>query len=328
MKNFKVNSIFYLPLIFSVLIGYCYLALLGCGVKSNSFYFPALGLNDGRIIILNSITTPVQHTAAMYTLDGEFISVIADTSSDGQAVRGLALFDGANVVVSTDGPDQLNLLNIYTGALTLYASNLQFTGNIYGVWRGIEGTYYAAESNTVEKFVNTQRIPVSGATPYVTTPITTGSETCTIATARGITITVAGHLVVASNGNDDINIYDISGESSATCFEAYQGFGAAVNPIDVYGHSNGNIYITGNGDDTIYEATDENPMVPSSIFNNLGIIDNPIAIAELPNGNLIVASDIHDAIVEITTTGTVVNASFIKDAFTNSVQDIIIIPPQ
>lgn len=298
--------------------------IISCSEDSEGFFFGALGLNEGRILVVNGLAAPVQYTITMYDLTGKYLGLISDTSNQNAALRGLAYYDGLHVIVSQDGPDQLSLLNLFSGELTEFATNALFAGNVYDVRGDGAGSYYVAETNTVEKFYNGARIPVSGATPYVNT--TLGS--CVISTARGVTMTNNGRLVVVSNANDDVLVYDVTGASSATCYTAYTGFAGTVNPIDAVGHSNGNIYITGNGSNIVYESPDANPLVPVQIFSNVGILSAPSAIAELPNGNLIVAGDTNDTIVEITTTGTVVNASFIRNAFSSSVFDILVIPPQ
>lgn len=296
----------------------------GCSADSDGFYFGALGLNEGRILVVNSQAAPAQYTVTMYSLTGEFLGVVADTSKDNVIIRGLANYNGLKLMMAQDTPDQLSLLDLFSGEITNFGVNVQLNGNIFDVAAGGNDRFYVTEGNTIEMFEGSQRIPVSGATPYVNTTL----ATCVLNVPQGLSMTTNGRLVAVSNGNDRVNVYTVTGASTAACFTGYAGFAGTVNPLDAVGHSNGNIYITGNGSDIIYSSPDTNPLVPTQIFLNTGIIDNPTAIAEMPNGNLIVASDVTDSIVEITTTGAVVKTALIKDGFTSNVIDILVIPPQ
>jgi len=299
-------------------------SFLGCSAESDGFFFGALGLNEGRILVVNSQATPFQQTITMYDPSGKFLGVVADTSAENITLRGLSNWNGLSVIVAQETPDQLSLLNLFSGEMSVYVQNVQLTGNIFDVVADRSGNSFVVESNTIERFSNDQRIPAAGATPYIATTI----GACTINTARGLALTANNRLLVVSEGNDRLMLYGLAGASSATCFTSYNSFVASVNPSDAIAHSDGNLYIVGNGSDIVYSSPEAAVMNPAQIFLNLGVVDSPTAIAELPNGNLIVASDVHDSIVEITTSGTLVNANFIKNAFTSNVVEILVIPPQ
>jgi streptogramin lyase len=104
-----------------------------------------------------------------------------------------------------------------------------------------------------------------------------------------------------------------------------------VAPTPVAIHPDGNVYFGGQTNHVIYSlpADFDGVVAAQTVFPaNTAVINNPAAIAVLPNGNLIVASDATDSIAQITRAGDVVNANFIKDAFTSTITAILVIPPQ
>ena len=286
---------------------------------SDTFFYGALGLGEGRILVANSVATPPAHTVSMYTLSGEYLGVVSDTSQAGKLIRGLAPLDAFNIVMATDTPDELVSLNLLSGQLLPYAQNGLFTGNIFQVVRQSEGVYLAIESNNIEKFVNGQRTPAIG-NAYIATPL----GGCTINVARGLAINQAGELLVTSFTGGSILRYDISG-SVATCLQSRASVGG--QPLPIVSHPNGNAYFGAQTTDLIYEVDEALAGTPTAITVAGPDINNPSAMAVLPNGNLLVASDGTDAISEIDTSGNIVNALFIENAFTTSVVDIFIIQP-
>ncbi|MCB0349991.1 MAG: hypothetical protein KDD38_02335 [Bdellovibrionales bacterium] len=310
----------YVSTVISALWASLYLLLVGCSAGGDSFYMAALGLNEGRILVANSVTNPGSKTIVMYDLSGRFISVVADRTSFGENLRGLALFDPYNFILSTDTPDELKKVNIFNGHVSSYASNALFTGNIYDTIRQSAGVYLTVESNTIEKFINGQRTPSVG-NPYINT--TTGG--CTISAARGLAINSAGELLVSSFTNNLILRYDIS-TSTASCLTSISATG--TQPVPIVIHPDGNAYFgTQGGTDTIYSIPENLSSGATAILSGAEI-NNPVAMAVLPNGNLLIANDGTDVIIEITTAGVVVNSNFIKDAFVGTVSAMLVIPPQ
>jgi hypothetical protein len=295
----------------------------GCGADSNGFFYPALGLSEGRILVTNATVTPAAHTVTMYDLNGRFISIVKDVSAAATILRGMAIFDPLHIIVSTDTPDQLSKLNIFTGEFTDFSANALLTGNIYDVV-GLGGEdYVVAESNTIERFSGNTRIPTAG-NPYINTTL----GACVLSTPRGMAKNSSGHLIVASNVNNRLLRYNVSSTTSS-CIESNASFGANL-PIPVVAHSDGNIYFGTQTNDAIYSLPENFVAgdVATSVLSANASINNPLAMAVLPNGNLLVASDGIDTIIEMTTAGTVVNPSFIKDAFTSTVTAILVIRPQ
>jgi len=298
--------------------------LSGCGETGDAFFFPSLGLSDGRIIVVNSTVTPAAHTIQMYDLNGRFVSLIRDNTSPGILGRGLAFFDAFHVIFATDTPDQLNKVNIFTGASEVYAANAQLTGNIFEVAKHTDGVYLVVEGNTIEKFIGGSRFPATGVNAYINT--TVGG--CTMSVPRSVVVS-GDDLIVTSRTNNRLLRYNVSG-TPATCSASNATFGA-VAPTPVALHPDGNVYFGGQTNHVIYSlpVDFDGVVAAQTVFAaNLAVINNPAAIAVLPNGNLIVASDATDSIAQITTTGEVVNANFIKDAFTSTVTAILVIPPQ
>lgn len=312
----------YLPLIlfFGICTTYLSLSITGCGADGGSLYMAAMGLNEGRILVANSVAAPASKTITMYDLSGNFISVVLDKTVAGDVLRGLAQFDPYNIILSTDTPDELKRVNIFTGQAVAYANNALFTGNIYDTVKQADGVYLTVESNTIEKFVGGSRAPAAG-NPYINTTL----GACTISTARGLTLNTAGELIATSFTNARILRYDVS-SSTSVCSTSIAAVG--TQPVPIVSHPNGMLYFgTQGAPDTIYEVAEDLSGAPTAILADANI-DNPVAMAVLPSGNLLVANDTTDAIIEITTAGMVVNSSFIKNAFTGTISAILVIPPQ
>jgi hypothetical protein len=312
-----------ISVLLSAIFASVYLSILGCGVSGDGFYSGALGSGEGRILIANANTVaPVGYTVSMYDIEGNFIQIISDMTVSGDIVRGLAYYDDTRVVVATDTPDELKILNIFTGAFSTYAANATlFTGNIFHTVKQSDGVYLTVEGNTIEKFVNSARTPSSG-NPYINTPL----GGCTISVARGLAINSLGDLLVTTTTNNSILRYDISG-STAACLTANATFGAN-QPIPIVVHPNGNLYFGTQVNDAIYSAPEDLSVNPAIILSANANINNPTAMGVLPNGNLIVANDGIDTVVEITTAGVVVNSNFIKNALVGTPTAILVISPQ
>lgn len=316
-----LKKFFQIPFVVLAVVSGVHFSLSGCGVSSDGFYMAAIGFNEGRILVANNLGNPVAYTISMYDLQGNFIQMITDGSLSGFIFRGMAPLDAHSMVVSTDGADELKQLNLLSGELSTYANSSFFAGNLYDIVRQSDGVYLAVETNTIEKFSSQARVPPTG-NPYINT--TLGS--CTISTGRGLAINSQGELLLTSYANSSILRYDISG-STSSCLSANATFGAQ-QPVPIVVHPNGNLYFGTWANDAIYEAPEDLSGNPSILLSGDVNINNPSAMAVLPNGNLLVASDGTDTIIEMTTAGAVVNSSFIKNAFTSSVNSIYVVPPQ
>lgn len=317
----KLINLFRLFATMLVTVAFVHLGLTGCTTESESYFMGAMGLNEGRIFVANSVAAPVSYSVAMYSLTGEFIKIIADTSSTASIPRGLAILDPFHIILSSDTPDELKSINILDNSITSYANNALLTGNIYDVVSPSAGTFLIAESSTIEMFVDQARYPAAGNAYIIATV-----GACTINTARGMAINNAGELIVASFTNNSILRYDIS-TTTASCLTADASFGAN-QPIPVVSHPNGKIYFGTQVNDAIYEAPEDLSAGPTILVSANASISNPLAMAVLPNGNLLVASDGIDSIVEVATDGTIVNGSFIKNALTGTISSILVVPAQ
>jgi hypothetical protein len=252
-----------------------HLSLTGCEADSEAFYMATLGLNEGRIFVANAVVAPPAHTITMYDLEGNFLAVVSDLSNGGFLLRGMAMLDPYNILASIDTPDELWSINIFNGRVTEYASNALLAGNIFDVVRQSSDTMLVAETSTIERFVSGSRVPAAG-NPHINTVL----GACTIATARGMAMTAAGRLVVASNANNRILLYDVSTGTSA-CLASNATFGAN-QPIPVVGHQNGNIYFGTQVNDAIYSAPQDLSVNPVIILSASASINNPTAMAVPP----------------------------------------------
>ncbi len=266
-----------------VSVGALSISFFGCGSKGDSFFYSTLGLNDGRILVSYATTAPVSYGVAMYDINGNFLQIVKDTSSIGLIPRGTSIFDEFNILIASDTPDSLRKVNLLTGYMESYTTNLNLSGNIYGMAKRANNQFLVIETNNIELFSGNTRI---GA-PFIGTVV----GGCTISAARGLAINSLGDLIVASFGNGRVLRYDIS-TSSPSCSDSNVTIGAN-QPIPLAVHPNGNVYIGTQTNDTIYELPEAftGADVAATIISGTTYTNNPTAIAVLPNGNLLVGSD-------------------------------------
>ncbi|NCN39702.1 hypothetical protein GW916_00475 [bacterium] len=259
-----------------------------------------------------TISNGAANAIASYSESGKFLDLLADTSSSGLLMRGLAPFDSLHVLMANDGQDGLNLLSLEDGSVSSFVASSLFTGNIYNVVRDEERSrYYVIETNNIEAFnFNGLRL----GNPYI--PTTLGA--CVISGPRSLTMTKSGYLAVANYTNNDITVYDVSG-ASPTCVNSYTGYGND-RPTAIVGHSDGFLYIGFTTNDRIDRLAEDGSGIPTTITNDLAYVNNPTALLEMPDGSLLIASDGIDGISRIDTSGNPVEGGiFIKDALTGLV---------
>lgn len=90
-------------------------------------------------------------------------------------------------------------------------------------WDPYSERYYAIEGNTIESFTKSG---LRVGAPYISASL--GS--CALNIPRGIAATGDGRLVVAGTGNDDINVYNVTGTVS-TCVTANTTLAGTVDPL-------------------------------------------------------------------------------------------------
>lgn len=291
------------------------LSFLACSSeKDSSFYQGALGLGTPKILVASS--NGGNYAVAMYDISGNYLSTVKNYNIYDARPRGIAALNGREFVVALDRVDELEVVDIATG-LERVIYHTAVNGNVYQLERHPTHGIFVIDSNTVESF--------DEAGNRIGSPrINTNTGGCTISTPRGLAFDPQGRLLVTSIGNDDILMYDVSDPLNTQCVVANTSMGN-LNPVAIMVHSNGNIYVATQGNDSIYIFPSDLTGNGTIIFNDTSIINNPTALLELPNGNILVASDATNAIVEIAADGTLVNANFINDSFTNSAEDMTII---
>ncbi|MDC0980232.1 hypothetical protein OAQ84_00705 [Bdellovibrionales bacterium] len=250
-----------------------------------------------------------------YGLDGgyeDFLTHYRDTISS--YPRGLALGDNNSIMVLLDGEDRVEQLNFEGETALFYASNY-LSGTLYDIVRGND-YYYVIESNRIE------RISLDGERTNPTY-INTNLGSCSLSTPRHMIINSQGQLVVVqSGGGGDIHTYDISSDT-ASCVSSVAFSNAPVGLVE---HSDGYLYVVTQSDDSIYRADPDGSNPVKIWVRDLAIINNPNVIVEHPDGTLLVGSNNTHSIEEIDTDGVRVgDESFIKDIFTRSIYDILII---
>ena len=302
------------------------LVIISCA-KNPGFNHAALGLNGYKILVVNSNTTaPVSYTVTMYDENGTYLGIVADYTNIGAPIRGIAAIDPLNFIVSLENVDRLDKINIF-GTKSLFASDTNFNGTIFDVEKAPDGSFFVIEGNTIERFDSHGVRYNSGVTPYISASLVTGGTTCTLNVPRKLTILSNGNLAVTNTGNDIVNVYNISGPA-ATCVSINNGSGA-FDPVAILAHSDGNTYVATNlaANSRVLRFTGTMTGAATVIWpTNLSVISTPTAMAEMPDGSILVASDATDTIERIDTSGQMVStSSFIRNPYTGSVTDIIVV---
>jgi hypothetical protein len=175
--------------------------------------------------------------------------------------------------------------------------------------------FYAIETNTIEAFDSPSGDRVGN--PFISA--STGS--CVLSTPKGVAYGTGGRLFVVGTGNDDLDVYDVSG-MTPSCVTANTSFGN-LDPVAVLLHSDGKLYVATQGDDRIYSFNGDGTGAPVQFWTtNLALVSNPTALLEMPDGSLLVASDLTNSIVRVATDGSY-SGTFIKDAFSGAVSQMV-----
>jgi len=304
--------------LFRIFLGFFVFATLSCSVSDSQFYQGALGIQNPKIVIASN---QVGSTAlVMYDINGNFIRVLNDYSSDIDTPRGLVPLSPTDFLISIDGNDRLERFNLITGERE-FVTHASFTGNIFQARRHPQYGTFVIETNTIEAFDDNG---VRSGNPRI--PATVGACAMSANGARGMAINQAGNLIVTDITTDDIYVYDVSDELNTTCVRSNTTFGN-IDPIAVLAHSDGFLYVATQGDDRIYRFAGDGSGAATVIWaTNLTLINNPTALAEMPDGSILVASDGTNSIVRIRTDGSFVGlTNFIFDVYTNSISDIMIL---
>lgn len=291
------------------------LLLSGCSNNAGTFYYGALGRGQQRLVISTQNTGA--YTVLSYGLTGKIPRVLADSTLDNDIPKGIAQFDPFSYAVLYDGKDRLARISALGESLPPIATNVALTGTLYQLALERETSrYFAIESNTIEAFsMDGDRI----GNPFI--PATLGA--CTLSTPRGVAVSSDGRLAVVNSGNHRLLIYDVTG-SSPVCLSSNSAL-AANSPTSVLFHSSGQILVATQGNDRIYSFPTDCSGSGTIVWNtNTTRINNPTAMVEMPDSSILVASDGTNSIEQLNLDGTILPASFIRDAFTGLVTDMLV----
>lgn len=294
------------------------LSVIACSKpSSDGIFYGALSNKPKLIISSSSAIATGPYIVAQYSVEGEFEKVLYDSTFANFVPRSLITVDPFTFYIATETVDSILRFSLFDGA-SAFVSNSNFTGNIFEGARTSNGDVFVIEGNFVESFDS------AGArigNPRIGTTI--GS--CVLNVARGMAVTQSGLLVVGSQGNDDIQFYNVSNPAATTCSASNQTLGN-VDPVSIVAHSDGYIYVAhSGGTDAVLRFNADGTGSSTSVFTNLTVLNNPTAMVELPDGTLLVASDGTNNIVRIDTSGNVVQNPFIQDGFTLFVQSMIVL---
>ncbi len=293
-------------------------AITGCSKPSSDGFFYGAFDNKPKLIISSSsaiATSP--YIVAQYSIEGVFEKVLYDSTFENVVPRSMVAIDPFTFLIATETTDSILRFSLFDGVST-FVSNSNFTGNIFEGARTSNGDIFVIEGNTVESF------DASGArlgNPRIGTTI----GGCVLNVARGMAVTASGLLVVGSQGNDDIQFYNVSNPAATACSVSNQSLGN-VDPVSIVAHSDGGIYVAhSGGTDAVLRFNADGSGSSTSIYSNLTALNNPTAMVELPDGTLLVASDGTNNIIRIDTAGNLLNNPFIQDGFTAFVQSMIVL---
>lgn len=292
------------------------LFLLSCSEEKGAYFYPSLGFGEPKIAVLSNSTGVL--SLSLYTLDGTFVKILHNFNQDGSP-RGVDQLDARTLIAATDTPDQIITIDLITLESKTLINSSFLTGNIYQA-RSYANRIFISEGNNIEVFENLIRIPEVGVPAFIPASVTTGSETCTISTARGLAISKSGVLAVVSTNR--VSLYDITG-LTPSCLKEHT---FTDGPRSIAFHDNGNFYVASFTGDAIYELPSNGSGSPTQIFQDTAVIDGPTAITALPDGSLAVAASVQKSIERIDVEGNRLSTtSFIKDVFTGTVADLLLI---
>ncbi len=299
--------------------------LISCG-KSSIPSLSALGFSTAKILVANAdATAPLNYTVTMYDEDGTYLGIIFDYTGFAGQPRGIALIDSFNFLVSLENFDHIDKLNIFGQRISGFAVNSQLTGNLMDIISLPGGDFLVIEGNTIERFLADGQRYTTGAAPYINTTV----GTCVLSVPRAMVLLGNDQLAVTNTTNDRVNVYDVStGTATCTSFNNTMG---AVDPLAITKDSSDNVYVGMSlaGTSTILRYNSTVVGAGTTIWStNTAILSTPTAIAAMPDDSLLVASDGTDAIVKLSNSGSVINPTFIKNAHTGSILDIVVIPPE
>jgi hypothetical protein len=192
------------------------------------------------------------------------------------------------------------------------------------------GRFFAIETTAIEAFDSTgERWGGTSANAYITTTV----GACTLTTPRGMAFTKDNDYMVVTNTGattaSRLLWYNVSSNSASSCVQADTATFNGMNPVPILQHSNGLLYVGTQGNDRIYSITQAGASATIVFNTNTTVMGDPVAMIELPDGSILVASDLTDSIERIDTSGNRIGStSFIKNAFTGTMTDMMLIGGQ
>jgi len=291
---------------------------VACQKTKGEFFAAALGLDKDRVLVASQLATTLNVTS--YDLEGNFLSILADYQAEVNGPRGLVLFDELHALLSLEGDDRLDLVNLGGGYSNFLQGSL-LAGTIGKITKNQAGTevYIIEAANSIERYSLTgERIPVTGSA-FVSGAL---APCAAPASLRAIVFNNAGQLIALQSGTTTGFIYTVGSTTASACSTIAA---LPTNVNDVINHSDGNMYWVGTNNQ-VYRAS-QTMTGSTSIFNNVATINVPTAIAELPNGDLLIASDTTDSLEVISTTG-VYRGTFHKGTNTQQVHSLLVVPGQ
>lgn len=311
-KRRKLRTIGIVAAVYSALM-----AMIACSNPEGEFFYGTLGLGDKKILVATA--NPGALTVLLYDLTGHLVDVVADYTYANDFPRGIAPYDAFNFMVLLDGVDRLQKVSM-KGLASQDFADTGLNGTLFMLnYDGISQRYFGIEGNTIEGFT---KAGVRVGNPIINTTV----GACVLNVPRGGFVTNDGRYLSVGTGNDRLSIYNVT-LSTPTCISTNTSLGA-VDPFAVLQHSrNGLIYIADQINDRVSSLPADGTGSPTTVWaTDLTVISNPTAMLEMPDGTILVASDLTNSIERITTAGVRVGStSFIKDAFTGLITQMILI---
>lgn len=233
---------------------------MGCAGQR---FFDQLSSYSGYILVSTvktaQTTTTVPAGPGLLTLfdpQGRLVSVVKDYYSSGEYINGMALASATRVLLSTDGTDRVEVLNLLNSIIDIFTNNSQITGApMRQMTTDTSGNVYIIENNGATSQI--EKADSSGirvGNPFIAT--TTGSCNLNAANPFGVTyIPNSGNLAVTlfRNTAPTLFVYSASDGSCVSTVSSVpfdSGFPTAIayhpqtNKLLVVRFSDNKIYST------------------------------------------------------------------------------------
>lgn len=304
-----------------------------CSAPVGSLFYGTLAKGNPVIIVLSGAAGGPQAVVA-YDTNGNFLENLSDLTYPNLTPVGVAPKDGFSFVVALGQAGVTGSLNLFQtiGGYSSWVTNTNLNGALYQMgYHKNSGTYFIIKANTVEGFTNQGDRVLS---PVIPTTITTGSNTCTLAAPKALSIDQVNNKlwVVNTAATVQLLVYDISNVNAVTCAGVNTSMGATA-PLPVLVHDNGYVYSVSQTTHKLWAFSQTAPTTAgTAVYTDTPgtLLSTSTALAEMPDGTILIANAgtkqiDHFQVNGLSAATRVGSSAFIKDVFSTQVNDIMIL---